>query len=219
MKKILFMAGGLILALGLSFTPIPVKADPIIDFGVIAPTGGSIYYNGGMTPLYGKDIDVDNVTGLGTPLHSGGNNSMVLSGYFLNFHTGTLVTADSSHWYFGPGGSITISDGSTTLLTGTFTSMEVAAVGDTYKVAIPGFFDTKDPNLLAYFGLPDTIYSGNFNISFVTAPGSPPGPFESTRILSGDISNIPIPEPVTMLLLGSGLIGIAGYAKKKLIKR
>lgn len=217
MKKVLIVAVGLILALGLSFTPATVKADTIIDFGIIAPTGGSIYYSGGVTPLYGTGIDVDNVTGIGTPLNSGAPNALALAGYFLNFNTGNLVTTDSSHWYFGPGGSITISDGITTLLTGTFTSMQVVAVGPAYKVAIPGFFDTKDPNLLAYFGLPDMIYSGNFNISFY-ALGLPPDGFTSGELLSGDISNTPVPEPATMLLLGSGLIGLAQYGRKRFFK-
>ena len=215
MKKILIIAVGLILALGLIFAPATVKATPILDFGIIAPTTGSISYAGGAAPLVGAGISVDNVVGLGTPLNNG--VTVDLPGYFLNFSSGNFTGSTSNSWIFGPGGSISIANG-VTLLSGTLTSASVIAAGGTFKVAITGFNDTKYEPMLNFYGLPtDVPYVGNFNLSF-NATGLPPGAFRSTEVLSGDITNSPIPEPATMLLLGSGLIGLAGFARRKFRK-
>ena len=57
----------------------------------------------------------------------------------------------------------------TTLLQGTFDSTTVIDVGSgTFEFQILGgaFTDTKHPELLAFYGLPDIGYVGGLNISF-----------------------------------------------------
>jgi hypothetical protein len=38
-------------------------------------------------------------------------------------------------------------------------------------------------------------------------------------VFDGDVSVTPVPEPGTMLLLGPGLLALAGYGRKKFFKK
>jgi hypothetical protein len=202
----------------------------VIDFGVIAPTAGSISYAGGNTPLVGSGIQVDNVTGIGTPLCNG--CAFNILGGSLDFVTGNFTSFTSNSWNFAGGGSISLSgcvdvdnngscgggDISGTLLSGMFNFASVIAVGDSFKIAASSFMDVKNPDLAALFGLAPNCCVGNFNISFM-ASGQPPSGFASTQVLSGDITNTAIPEPASLVLLGSGFIGLGSFARRKLLGR
>ena len=104
----------------------------------------------------------------------------------------------------------------------TFTEAQVVDLGgDAFEFQIFGaaFTDTKHPDLLAYYGLPDIEYLGGLNISFEVSepaepdPSEPNKPFESAKIFSGDITNTPIPVPAAIWLMGTGLVGLVCVAK------
>lgn len=232
MRKFLIIAAVFVMALNLTLSPVPARALSILDFDMAAPTAGSISYAGGATPLKGVNIQVDTVAGIGTPL-----NNMVLlpiTGGLLNFTTGNLTGFDQYHWNFGGGGpaSIVLTGGITTLgipdnstlLTGTVMSALVTYHADnqTFSVLDETLLDTKNDVLEKYYyGQNYPGWLGGLNLSFIANNGNPPpNAFASDLIASGDIiNNQPIPEPATMLLLGFGLIGLAGYGRKKFFKK
>ena len=123
-------------------------ATPILDFGVITPTSGTISYGGGTAALIGANIEVDNVVGLGTSLNDG--VPLVLSNATLDFTTG----ASNGNWSWGGGEStnikitgaipdIGITDSDTILMEGTFGDAEVAYSSGVFKITGGSFTDYK----------------------------------------------------------------------------
>lgn len=218
-------------AMGLLIAP-SAKAVSL-DFNIGAPTPGTVSYDGSVGgALVGSNIGVDNVVGLSTPANA--NVTSLCLSCVLNFTTGGLINtggpggSNSGWWSFGSGGSVTITGGvqlqggtdialGTTLLNGTFNSAFVQDLGlQGFKVTFGTFFDTKHPDLLAYYGLtPGSPFEGAFTLLFASPNPGIGGAFTSTSLFSGNVVNTVVPLPAAVLLFGSGLLGLAGTLRKK----
>ena len=205
------------------FLPSIATSATTLDFGIKAPTTGTLSYAGGAAQLIGAGIDVDDVIGLNTPLNT--NVFSICASCTLDFQTG----ASTGGWNFGAGGTISITGGidfpdattdiatDSTLMTGTFDSATVVDLGSgAFKFQIVGgsFTDTKHPELLAFYGLPDIGYIGGLNISFSTTANMGDS-FTSGQIFSGDVVNQPVPVPAAVWLFGTGFIGLIGIARRR----
>ena len=228
--KVLAVVVGSFAMLGLSLSPVPALAIPILEFNVVQGSG-SVTYGGGADDLNGTGLSVNSVKGLGTGAHAGGSVTCVSC--TLIFDTGSRIAG----WTWGSVGpdSISIKGGvdlngdgdaldpadipvGTTLLTGGFGSAFVTALDlHDFKLVGASFLDTKNGKLTTYYGLPGGPYDGSLGL-FFHAPGLIVGsPITSTSISSGTVSNtpLPVPEASSLLLLGSGLLSLAFWGRKK----
>jgi len=200
MKRNLLLA---VLALAM---PTAVFAGSNVDF---TNSGGVLSGSSGVLTLSGSTLIA--VNGLGGGLITGNNLGSVA------FQTGaeTSFSATTGSYTFAAGGWFTITgngmDGAPkgTIFTGTFSGPVslalVSSANGTNVYDLSGALTGTTPSGFKTTGV---------SIQLVIDSGK--GPFDgSTTVGSGD-STVLVPEPGSLGLLGTGLIGVAGVVRRKL---
>lgn len=194
-------------------------AAPVIDFATgLSGVSGSI--SGAGQSVIGSNIAIGRVTVDGAPQNNGvysvfgsvnnasvpgnfgsldfnntpGNNFITIAGCIPGLGIGTLVNGACS--------SVS------TLMQGTIDSF--LNIGDQFLLVFGT--DIKNADLLAAMGLPaNTPFE--FGGSIIT--NGPFSPTVSAQSISSDILNTAVPEPATMVLIGTGLLAALGARRRQ----
>jgi hypothetical protein len=191
---------------------VPAQAAPVIDFQTgLAGEGGSIRWDG--TNVVGANVPIGVVSISGADQNNG---VFIVSGRVsaqggdgfggMTFNTGdpfNFVTITGCISALGIGGLA--GDGScvapVTLLSGSFDSWDMDSPNG--LISATGF-DTKHQLLLDAINFDNSLPWEFFGFAVSTTPLNSNG--TPGTVISTDIRNSPIPEPTTMMLLGTGLL-------------
>jgi hypothetical protein len=201
------------LLLALLLLAVPGYATTLIDFSTDgAGLGGVVTVSGGNA--IGVNIPLGDLLVAGAPLNNG---SFALSGPASGSTLANVAALD----FNTSTGTISVVGGvpalgiatPTTLLTGTISSFTITSPSSVQLVVDLVGPDTKGAPLLTALGLPTDTHFQYYtsDINFIESGGV----WEAD---STDISNTSvIPEPASIALFGSGLLGLAGFARRRFL--
>ena len=198
MKRVLWLT---VLALALPLTAFADSVDFTNSGGILA---GS---NSGLSLTGSALIAVNGLNGLG--LVTGSNLGSV------SFSTGALTGSLQMGGTFAAGGSFTITgNGSSGLPNGTIFSGTFSGPATWTLVTLANGTHNYPLTGVVAGTLGSSFYTNGVTVQLTINTGR--GFFNGrTRISSGD-TNVVVPEPGSLSLLGTGLLGLAGIVRRKL---